>query len=119
MPDKEIAENATPGPWQTDDSRGVWNEVDDIYVFVHAGPTSENGCDWEMSDENRRFIAHFNPAKVLELLNEIDVLRNDIGSALRLFPYNDNPKKMRKLVAKHFNCTELHAEEILKGDREW
>jgi hypothetical protein len=72
---KALAEAATPGPWvKTID--GVMPEGAKFGIF--GNPTSENGA------ANREYIAAANPAAVLELIAEIELLREECEAHLEL-----------------------------------
>jgi hypothetical protein len=79
---RDIAEAATPGPWDcqshgkpTDEHANPWEvgTPDD-----HEPPVAV--CLRENTVHDAYFIATFNPAKVLEMLDELDRLRAALES---------------------------------------
>ncbi len=70
---RKIAESATPGPW------GSWCANTPFYVDVQKPAPSLSKHDnerptyWRMEDA--LFVLHFNPKIVLELLDEIERLK--------------------------------------------
>ena len=63
---REIANNATPGGWCSDDYHGVIADAGlngNYYIASCSGPEHRS---------NKRFIAAFNPAVVLALLDELE-----------------------------------------------
>lgn len=80
--DRTIAEAATPGPWQTHhhpEQEGCWAIWDTAPKLVAA-------VDYEVWGEGAgraiaTFIAHFNPAKIIEMLDERDALREVVEAA--------------------------------------
>ena len=60
---RELAEKATPGKWSDD---GVCVRIEGTRTFI----VSMVGCD------DAKFIAAANPAAILELLDEVERLRN-------------------------------------------
>ncbi|QJP08354.1 ead/Ea22-like family protein [Pseudomonas multiresinivorans] len=70
---KELAERATPGPWTTDAAQSVIADSDQL----NSGWVI---CECFGSDEkaNRNFIKAANPAAVLELIAEVELLRGHV-----------------------------------------
>lgn len=65
---RTAAENATPGEWCTDDYHGVIADAGlnaNYYIASCSGPDNRH---------NKRFIAAANPATVLALLDELEVV---------------------------------------------
>lgn len=80
---RKIAEAATPGPWESiteaysselgDYLGGYIPGVAERFVTEHDGVTPP------LSPEDAKFIATFNPQKVLELLEETERLQKLVG----------------------------------------
>lgn len=66
--DREIVEIATPGPWKKPfkHSGSVYDEKEENCIV--------GGYYADIAEEDAKFIAHFNPAKVLDMLNQIERL---------------------------------------------
>ena len=72
---KKLAIDATPGPWRevTTLENGFFEVIGDSKRVAHAF----GNCRQEAID-NRRYIAAANPAVVLELIAEVERLRDEI-----------------------------------------
>ena len=66
--DRKIVEIATPGPWKKlfKHSGSVYDEKEENCIV--------GGYYADITEEDAKFIAHFNPAKVLDMLNQIERL---------------------------------------------
>ena len=66
--DREIVEIATPGPWKKPfkHSGSVYDEKEENCIV--------GGYHADITEEDAKFIAHFNPAKVFDMLNRIEEL---------------------------------------------
>ena len=98
---KMLAEKATPGPWHVD-SHGMTMTSMESFKTVFNHPTDRpavrheetgNLSSWR-NDWDASFIATANPAAVLELIAELEVLREE-NSKL-----NSDNKSMRGLIRK-------------------
>lgn len=117
---KRLAEAATPGPWQVDGAISVmgdvkpetWEEVCLAGDFMQ----SDEGEKKAQNEANARFIASFNPATALALLERVrkaeeraDRLRV-VGTGLANAAYN----------LKHQNyIPEDHRRSLDEGQRAW
>ena len=95
---KRLSEAATPGPWvKTID--GVMPEGEKFGIFGNFG--SNNG------EANRGFIAAANPAAVLALIAEVEVLNDEI-SACKTYPggcgYWREAARMREQERNHLKA---------------
>jgi hypothetical protein len=97
--DRQIADAATPGPWNVRNLSDVFtdlgaanrdgvecNDNDAWQISDTFNPTAWVGDDTQdMSvdecDSNAQFIAHFNPAKILSMLDELEAAK----AALQVF----------------------------------
>jgi hypothetical protein len=71
---RELAEGATPGPWEIDDGLMLYTETPrGTLTLLEMG--SENTCD----EANGRFIATANPAVVLALLDVVEAAERVAG----------------------------------------
>jgi hypothetical protein len=71
---KELAERATPGPWLSDD---LSNAVKTMHGEWIAQLWSKDEADLRNFFANREFIAAFDPATCLELLEEVERIRGE------------------------------------------
>ncbi len=74
---RELAQNATPGPWYTSapSEHAVWYDIKDGRYLI--ADTSSGFTD----DGNAEYIAAANPATVLALLDELDVMSEYLNDA--------------------------------------
>lgn len=98
---KMLAEKATPGPWHVD-SHGMTMTSTKSFKTVFNHPTDRpavrheetgNLSSWR-NDWDASFIATANPAAVLEMIHEIEVLREENEKL------NSDNKSMRGLIRK-------------------
>ncbi len=74
---RELAQNSTPGPWYTSapSEHAVWYDIKDGRYLI--ADTSSGFTD----DGNAEYIAAANPATVLALLDELDVMSEYLNDA--------------------------------------
>lgn len=97
--DRKICEAATPGPWHlwSDDCDYVRDSTGYIFRF------------YDVSFEDRDFIIHFNPSKVVELLDRIDELESELERVKR-----ENEELRQYTYAYFENQNAILARENLK-----
>ena len=80
---RELAQNATPGPWNCEIDHGSRLR---IYSETNSGIVDGCGCcgSPNCDDADANFIVAANPATVLALLDEIDKLRTIEAAARNL-----------------------------------
>lgn len=72
---KRLAEAATPGPWSYDGSYICPARVEDETTYVETWRAVADSHQ----TENVRFIAAANPAVILDLINEVEALREKVS----------------------------------------
>jgi hypothetical protein len=77
---RRIAEEATPGPWEVTGSSSVTDWRDHSYTmeWIANGTDNEDGtnCNYEA---DAAFIATFNPARVLSMLEALEAAERQLG----------------------------------------
>ena len=74
--DREICDAATPGPWETCEDDGTTWVISSGPLTTYIAKMSHDGE--EQQKDNAEFIAHYNPEKICDMLDEIDKLRKDL-----------------------------------------
>jgi Ead/Ea22-like protein len=70
---RQLAEAATPGPWETDDPYIVMSVQDGKIVYL--ANTADLDCDIYQTEHNAAYIAAANPTAILALFDTIDAQR--------------------------------------------
>ena len=72
---RELAQKATPGPWEVTNERFVRQSNDPRHVIARCSKADQ------LIQQNAEYIAAANPATVLALLDECETLREDLNDA--------------------------------------
>ncbi len=85
---RELAQKATPGPWETcycDEGEyeiiDTEFDEDDCHTGYNIVTNSDDGTGPKMKECDANFIAAANPATVLALLDELQSMREDLNDA--------------------------------------
>jgi hypothetical protein len=116
---KELAERATPGPWVVDaqQSGAIFNiesESGDLCIAMsQENPASTRLEMNEQRRVNAEFIAAANPAAVLELIAEVERLRQFAAEAYQVFGAMDAPANVLDNASDAASGVPLRHETLL------